>query len=229
MTILLAVQQGTYPLQLVHRRERIRKGTSWAVLPQPAEQRSSGCPPVTLLYTPSSFLLTVETALPMGHLHIRPEDTPGSAKTILLKTLHAPAAVRGCVWQGWIPHTEVWAYAMTEIFCYCLHYINVKSYTAFSRSRAGTLHDIRWVAEWKMHITWKLSSKLILKRNFGKICHHFNLYRWIKIDTCKYFRKLPMFFFTCIQIIFCLCFSIPESWLLPLVLLLRRKALPLCC
>lgn len=82
-------------------------------------------------------------------------------------------------------NASYWVYAMTEIFGYCLQDINVKSYFVFSRSRAGTLHGIGWVAEWKMHATWKLSSKLILKNAFGKICRHFHLYRWIKKDTCK--------------------------------------------
>lgn len=89
----LSCWQGnkTHTLRNSPSQER-RKSNAWAALPRPAEQRSS-CPPPTHLYAPTPFLLTVEAALPTGQIHIRPEDAPGSAETVLLKPLHAPAAV----------------------------------------------------------------------------------------------------------------------------------------
>lgn len=112
--ILLSCWQGnkTHTLCNSPSQGKRRKSNLWAALPWPAEQRSS-CPPPTHLYTPTPFLLTMEAALPTGHLPIGPEDAPGSAETVLLKPLHASAAVHRSMWQRWIPHTEIWVYAMT--------------------------------------------------------------------------------------------------------------------
>lgn len=79
------------------------------------EQRLS---PVTCLYTLSPCLPTAEAALPMGHLLIRPEDAPGSAETVLLKTIHAPAAVHRSMWQGQMPPIECmqWLKYLATVF-----------------------------------------------------------------------------------------------------------------
>lgn len=147
-----------------------------------------------------------EQQLPHGYMSVRPESLPDKHKGSSShraslhqarrcswqcrhssRNPHGPAAVHGPTWQtqGWILYTETWVAAMTDIFFCCLSDINVKSHIAFGRGRAGTLHSIRWVAEYEMHITWKLSSTLVFKGDFGKFCHSFHLHRWIKKDTCK--------------------------------------------
>lgn len=152
------------------------------MLPQPAEQKGSGCPLVTCMRPSLSIR---QQQFPRGTPHQtrrhswQCRDRSKKKTPVLLQFYRGQCDRDGSL----ILRSECmqWLTYFATVF--------MTSMSDLTLPLAGTGQESCMASDellnGKYTLPGKMFSKLTLKGHFWKMCHHFHLYRWIKKDICK--------------------------------------------